>query len=147
MSPKAKAAMTTIALAAAERLSDPKVRAQLAQQGRQLAEQAKAWRTERSERSGDPARTHSRRLRRMEARAAKLRSSIARLGKERPDLAEALQAPTALLDEVHAALAVADQLPNDKRRQAAGRVADELDRLEQLVLDAALPTGRAPGTA
>jgi hypothetical protein len=137
LSPKAKGAMATVAIAALERLSDPKVRAQLADQGRQLADQVATWRTQRqvNERG-----LRSRRLRRLQDRAANLRTSIVDLGAERPELSRALGPPTTLLDEVDTAIAVASRLPADKRRAADKRIATELDRLEQLVLEAALPS-------
>ncbi len=128
--------MATLALAAAERLSDPKVRAQLAEQSRQLAGQVATWRAQRIQ---DPDRTRSRRLRQLEVRAVKLRGSFSGLARERPERADALAEPMAVLDEVDAAITVADQLPNDKRRQAARRIAEQLDRLEQVAIDVALP--------
>ena len=38
-------------------------------------------------------------------------------------------------------------LPSDKRRQAARRIAGELDRLEQAALDVAIPDGTRGGTS
>ena len=144
MSPKAKAAMTTIALAAVERLSDPAVRAKLMEQTRHLADQVKEW---QKQRTSDPTRKRSRRLRRLDERASSLRSTMDRFASQRPEVADALLGPRAVLDEVDVALEVAADLPKDKRRQAARRIADELDRLEQTALDIAIPDGTRGGSS
>lgn len=137
MSPKAKAAMTTLAIAAVERLSDPEVRAKLAEQGRHLADQVVEWNRQRT---ADPDRRRSRRLRRIEERAAKLRATMDQLATGRPEIAAALVETRALLDEIDVAVGVAQGLPKDKRRQAATRLDAELERLEQGVLDLSLPS-------
>lgn len=138
LSPKAKGVAATLAVAALERLSDPEVRARVADQSRQLAVQVKDWRAQRTDGSASPKR--SRRLRKLDDRAHQLRASIAELAARRPDRIEVLAAPTQLLDEVEAAIAAVDHLPADKQRAAVDRIGSELDRLEQVVLEAALPS-------
>lgn len=136
LSPKTKAALATVALTAVERLSDPRVRAQLADQGRNLAKQVNQW---RSERTTDGAH-RSRAVRNLEKRATTIRASVARLSSERPDRAGALGEADQVLDEIDLAIGVADGLPKATRREAIARLDVELDRVERLVFDAALPS-------
>jgi hypothetical protein len=143
LSPKAKGVAATLAVAALERLSDPEVRARVADQSRQLAQQVKEWRAQRSD--GPPGTKRSRRLRKLDDRARQLRASMGELAARRPDRIEALAAPTQLLDQVDAAIAAVDHLPSDKQRAAVDRIGGELDHLEQVVLEAALPS-TGPGS-
>ncbi|MFN8019253.1 MAG: hypothetical protein U0P45_14180 [Acidimicrobiales bacterium] len=139
LSPKTKAALATVAITALERLSDPKVRAQLADQGRSLAKQVSAW---REQRSAGTAGRRSRVVRGLEQRATKIRAAIAAVSSERPDRLGTLQEAGALLDEIDLAIGVADGLPKGTRKEAIARVDAELDRVERLVFDASLPRPR-----
>lgn len=140
LSPKTKAALATVAITALERLSDPKVRAQLAEQGRGLAKQIGTWREQRTS-SGS---SRSRAVKGLEQRATRIRASIETLAGERPDRAPVLQEATMVLDELDVAIGVADGLPKQTRREAMTRLDRELDRVERLVFDASLPS-QAPG--
>ena len=136
LSPKAKAALATVAITALERLSDPKVRAQLAEHGRSLATQVITWRKQRTE--GASGR-RSRAVRGLEQRAAKIHAAIATLSGQRPDRAGSLTEARSLLDEIDVAISVADALPKQARKDAIARIDSELDRVERLVFDASLP--------
>ena len=140
LSPKAKAALVTVALTAAERLSDPEVRARLAEQSRNLAKQVAEWRAQRS--GGGDGTRRSRAVRGLEQRADRLRASVATLAVDRPDRADAVNEAHQVLDELDVAIGVADGLPKATRKEAITRVDQELDRVERLVFDAALPSPR-----
>lgn len=153
-SDQAKAALADLAVVALERLSDPEVQAQIAAQGRAIADQAIAWRAERRRRArldddGDAASpagssrsgwlSESFGQGKLEGRVEALESSMAGLGRDRPELAESLASPITTLEQVSSALEVAGGLPLLKRKQAHRRIDEDLDQLEQLVFDVAMP--------
>lgn len=158
----------SLALIAAQRLSDPEVRAQLAQHGRTLAANAKEWRAERSVRSDGAIPTSGREAgavvpsddlrlpppglgdrvgrRRLQRRIDRLRVSVLALGEGRPELAAQLDPVLAALEEVGSALDVAAGLSLPKRIRAHQRVDSVLDVLEAGLFEAALPQlPRNPG--
>ena len=146
---KAKAAAAGLAVVALERLSDPKVRAQLAEQGRRAAEWAKTWRADRkADGSVNPDKNSPPLLgpladrlqqRKLERRVKSLKASVAGLASGRPELAELLSAPTATLTEISSGLAVAGGLPRAKQLQAHLEIGRELDQLEATVFEVAMP--------
>ena len=146
---KAKAAAAGLAMIALERLSDPKVRAQLAEQGRRAAEWAKTWRADRkADASANPDRNLAPKLgplgdrlqqRKLERRVKSLKASVAGLASGRPELAELLVAPTATLTEISSGLAVAAGLSRAKQQQAHLEIGHELDQLEAMVFEVAMP--------
>ena len=143
LSPKTKAALVTVALTAAERLSDPEVRAKVAEQSRNLAKQVAEWRAQRNGTGGDGSQ-RSRAVRGLEQRADRLRASVATLAMDRPDRADAVYEAHEVLDELDVAIGVADGLPKATRKEAIARVDGELDRVERLVFEASLPSPRRP---
>jgi hypothetical protein len=136
LSPRSKAALATVALTAVERLSDPKVRAQLAQQGRNVAALTATWRTQRASR---PDIERHRGLRQLDRRITNLEATIAELSTGRPELSDALDAPRELVAGLRTAVGVAAGLPARTRRAAQQRIDGELDAVEALVFEVSLP--------
>ncbi len=159
----------SLALIAAQRLSDPEVRAQLAAHGRTLAANAKEWRAERTMRAVGPIPTSGAEAgsmvvpagdlrlpapglgdrfgrKRLQRRMDRLRVSVLALGEGRPELATQLDPVLAALEEVGSALDVAAGLSLPKRVRAHQRVDAVLDVLEAGLFEAALPQlPRNPG--
>lgn len=142
---KAKAAAASLAFIALERLSDPQVRAQVAQQGRNVADLAKKWRDERR-RNGEPATPGLPAFvgdrfgqRKLEKRVDRLGASLGDLSAQRPELAEPLAGVASTLQEIRSALTIAGDLPLAKRKRAHVRIDHELDRLEQSVFETLMP--------
>ncbi len=139
----------SLGLIALQRLSDPEVRAQLAQHGRTLTESASQWRAERSASRSlagpgglDPVPaswTDRFGRRKLERRVQRLRASVLGLGEGRPELARSLDPVLAALEEVSSAIEVAEVLPLAKRMRAHQKVDRVLDDLEVGLFDAALP--------
>lgn len=125
----------SLAVLALQRLSEPEVRAQLANHGRTLAANAKQWRAEREA----PAFGERFGRRRLERRVARLRSSVLALGEGRPELAQELDPVLSSLEDVTSALDVAALQSLPRRTRAHQRIDRVLDGLEVALFDAALP--------
>jgi hypothetical protein len=139
----------SLGLIALQRLSDPEVRAKLAEQGRTLTENANQWRTERAERrsltgpdgvsAAAPSFTDRFGRRKLERRVERLRASVLSLGEGRPELARSLDPVLAALEEVTSAIEVAEGFSLAKRVRAHQKIDRVLDDLEASLFNAALP--------
>lgn len=151
---RSKAALTSAALVVAKQLSDPKVRAQIVEQGTAVADLARSWRTERrspgssgslsdgtnTNTSTGPAAGGAAVGRgKQERRVQHLRTSVARLAQGRPELAGSLVPVSTTLDQIDDALDVAAGLPLTKRKKARRRIDETLDRLEETIFEASMP--------
>lgn len=146
---KGKAALAKVGYGLLDRLSDPKVQDELVEQGRRVADLVQAWWKERKpQASDDPSDPSSGKAgplhgrfgqRKLERRVENLQASIAEAAQRRPDLAQALVALSATLEEISLALRIAGGLPLAKRKRAHLKIDEELDKLERTVFDAAMP--------
>lgn len=144
-----KGVAISLGLLAAKQLSDPEVRAKLAEQSKTILDNANQWRAERSAQRAQaspggvdvaPSWWSDRVGRRkLERRVDRLRSSVLSLGEGRPELARSLDPVLAALEEVTSAIEVAELRPLPKRVRAYQKVDHVLDELEAGLFEAALP--------
>lgn len=151
-----KAALASLGLVLIKRLSEPEVQDAIAKQAVTLADMAKKWNEERKDRPS-PAATDNHPADeggqsgsggigarfgqgKLERRVDHLESSIIAVTEGNSDAAEALAGASANLAAIRVSLEVAEGLPLFKRKQAHFRLDDELDKLERLVFDAAMPS-------
>lgn len=146
------AAPAKIVSRAAEVLQDPKVRAQILEQGRIVSDAARRWQADRRQRAspavgpGVVARLGAKVAERvgasrLEHRATRLREAVDRLGEGRQDLADALAPVGDEIDEIRAAIPVAVALTGRSRRRVLSSLDDRLDALESTLADILLPAG------
>jgi hypothetical protein len=144
-----KGVALSLGLLAAKQLSDPEVRAKIAEHSKTVLDNANQWRAERSAQRAQaspggvdkPTSWWSDRVgrRKRERRVDRLRSSVLSLGEGRPELARSLDPVLAALEEVTSAIEVAELRPLPKRVRAYQKVDRVLDELEAGLFDAALP--------
>lgn len=142
---KAKEALQDPRVRAA--LQDPKNREMLVERGKSVAGQAQQWYQDR--RAGviavdgvaEPMRLGEQfGQAKLERRIENLKASVATLSDGRPALAEALAPVSDATAQIRVAVEVAGRLPIVKRKQAHLRIDRELDRLEEELFEAALPS-------
>jgi hypothetical protein len=122
-------------------LDDPRVRAEICEQGGKIVDAAQEWFSKKSNEGGPSISDRIGRhfgQKGLEGRASNLRAAVADVSRNSDALADSLRPVHGALDEVDQMLTVAKALPFTKRKRAHLRIDDVLDGLESGLFDATL---------
>lgn len=131
-------------------LQDPEVREQILVQGKAIADAAQKWWAEHeavSNKSTEGSLAKAGRMlgghfgqRKLERRLANLQTAVETLMLSRSELAESLAPVATTIEQLAVALELAGGLPMVKRKLAHRKIDDALDKLENSLFSAALPS-------
>ena len=125
-------------------LQDEKTRKLLVDNSKVIVDKVQEWHNDRKhggETDSDPGWLGEKFGQgKLEQRVENLSTTIGSLSAGRLDLTEALAPVVQAVDQIRIAVEVAGRLPLLKRKQAHLRIDKELDRLEKLLFEAALPS-------